>query len=289
MPTSEAKPAPPLLILSKNSGSWSEYLKDLFRYAQVLRFLAFKDIKVQLASTALGHGWIVLRPMLQILVLSLIFGRIVRIDTGDTPYFLFAMSGFVAWSYFSSVTARSANSLAGNAGLLTKVYFPRVYLTLSVALGGLVELFVSLALFLLISMLYYGFMPTAMLCWLPVPFLLLIMTSLGAGLWIAALSVEYRDIRLATQYVLQMMMFISPIIWPISLLLKRLGPQAEAFIDIYPYYPIAGVVEGFRAVLLGYEQMPWLFMGKSGLVSLLLLVSGFLYFRRRERLLADIV
>lgn len=282
----QSQPSSQETLITPDAGRWPAFWRELIEFRGLLAFMVLKDIKVQFAQTVLGFGWIVLRPLLNVAVLTLVFGNIARIPSDGAPYALFAMAGILPWSYFSGVTSKAALSLLSNSALVTKVYFPRVYLPLSVALGGLLEFVVTLALFLLISTLAYDHMPGAQLLWLWAPFLLLLATTLGASLWLAALAVDFRDVRHATQYLMQVLIFTAPVIWPASLLGQRFGDAGEAFLDWYSFYPLVGIVEGCRSALLG-SAMPWEALAKGAITSLLLAFAALAYFRRRERLLAD--
>lgn len=273
-------------LITPDGGRWLAFWRELIEFRGLLSFMILKDIKVQFAQTVLGFGWLILRPLLNVAVLTLVFGKIARIPADGAPYALFAMAGILPWSYFSGVTSKSALSLVSNSALVTKVYFPRVYLPLSLAAGGLVDFAVTLVLFVLLSVFYYGILPGAQVLWLGVPFLLLLLTTVGASLWLAALAVDFRDVRHATQYLLQFLIFTAPVIWPISLLTQRFGSGGEAFLDWYAFYPLVGIVEGCRSALLG-QPMPWELLAKGAVAALLLAGTGLAYFRRRERLLAD--
>lgn len=277
-----------LTEIKPEGGNLLPFLRELVEFRGLLLFLVWKDIKVQFAQTVLGFGWLVLRPLLNVLVLTFVFGKIARMPSDGAPYLLFALSGILPWSYFSGVVSKSAMSLVGNSAMVTKVYFPRTYLPLSMVVSGMVEFAVTLAIFFIVSMLFYGRMPSAQLLWLPVPIALLLLTTIGASLWLSALAVDFRDVRLATVYLLQILMFAAPVIWPISLLPQRLGPAGEQFAEWYALYPMVGIVEACRSALLG-QPMPWDYLATGTLSASLLAIGGFLYFRRRERLLADLL
>lgn len=263
------------------------YLRSLARYRELLSFLVWKDLKVQVAQTVLGFGWLVLRPLLNVLVLSLVFGRLAQLPSEGQPYFLFLLGGYLAWSYFSGVAGKAAGCLIGNAALVTKVYFPRLLLPLALVAAGLSELVVGFVLFLLVSVLYYGQLPGWHLLLLPIPLLLLLLTTAAVSFWLAALAVRFRDIRQASGYILQLMMFLAPVIWPLSLLPQRLGLDPDGLaLQLAGLYPMVGVVEGFRRALLG-GPMPWELLGMSLASAGLLFICGLVYFQRSERRLAD--
>lgn len=276
------------VLISPEGGRLRSYLRSLPEFRELLLFLVWKELKIQVAQTALGIGWLVLRPLLNVAVLSLVFGKLARLPSDGHPYFLFLLSGFLPWSYFSGVASKATNSLIGNASLVTKVYFPRLLLPTSIIVAGLLEFAVTLVLFFVFAYGVYGYRPTLTLLLLPLPMLLLMMAAAGFGYWLAALAASYRDVRNAIGYVIQMMMFLAPIIWPLSLLGQRFGQWADApgFTVAIGIYPLVGVIEGFRAALLG-QTMPWALLTVSTLSATVLLVTGLRYFHRTERSVAD--
>lgn len=287
---SPALNTPAEVVLSARQDSLRAYLRELYEFRELLAFLVWKDIKVQFAHTTLGFGWLVLRPLLNVLILTLVFGKIARIPTGDIPYLLFAFASIVPWNYFSGVAGKAALSLTGaNSALITKVYFPRTYIPLSMALSGMVESIITVSIFLIVSILFYGRWPGLDMLWLPVPILLLLLTTAGFGLWLSALAVDFRDVRFASAYLLQLLMFTAPVIWPVAMIPARFGATGDNFLDWYAFYPLVGIVEGFRAALLGSTPMPWDYLAKGFATASVLAVSGLAYFRRRELLLADLV
>lgn len=276
------------ILISSEAGQLSAYLASLVTFRELLTFLVWKDLKVQVAQTALGFGWLVLRPLLNAMVLTLVFGRLARLPSEGHPYLLFLLSGYLPWSYFAGVVGKASNSLTGNAALVTKVYFPRLLLPAALVLAGLSEFVVTLVFFMLVSSFYYGQFPGVGLLWVAVPLLLLLLTTAAVSFWLAALSVKFRDVRHAASYLLQLMMFLAPVIWPLSLLSTRLGLSADAWLIklVAGLYPMVGVVEGFRRALLG-GPMPWDLMGLGFLTASLLFISGIIYFHRSERQMAD--
>jgi len=276
------------VIISSEAGQLAAYLHSLVVFRELLFFLVWKNLKVQVAQTVLGFGWLVLRPLLNALVLTFIFGRLARLPSEGSPYLLFLLSGYLPWSYFAGVVSKASGSLTGNAALVTKVYFPRLLLPGALVLAGLSEFVVTLVFFMLVSTLYYGYFPGLGLLWIAVPLLLLLLITAAISFWLAALSVKFRDVRHAASYLLQMLMFLAPVIWPLSLLSTRLGLTADAWVLklLAGLYPMIGVIEGFRRALLG-GPMPWDLMGLGFLTASLLLISGVIYFHRSEQQMAD--
>lgn len=279
----DAPARPSEVLISSRQSSLKYYVGELSEYRQILYFLVWKNLKVQYAETVLGFGWLVLRPLLSVLILTTVFGKLAKIPTGDQPYALFVFSGMLVWNYFSGVSSSAANSMTGNAGLLTKIYFPRVFLPASEAISGLVEFSVTLCLFFVFSYIGYGLLPGWHTLFLPLPVGLLMISCLGLSLWLSTLAVDFRDVRYATTFLMQALMFAAPIVWPVSLLAERFGDNVVGF---YALYPVVGTVEGMRYVLLGGEA-PWAIMATSGLSASVLLISGIIFFQRRERLMAD--
>lgn len=275
-------------LITPEGGRFFSYLRSLPAFRQLLVFLVWKDMKVQVAQTVLGFGWLVLRPLLNALVLTVIFGRLARMPSEGHPYLLFFLAGYLPWSYFSGVVGKAAGSLTGNAALVTKVYFPRLLLPGALVLAGLLELLVTFVFFMLVSTLYYGVFPDLGIARIVVPLLLLLMTTAGVSIWLSALAVRFRDVRQASGYLIQLMMFIAPVIWPLSLLSERLGSAAEGWVLhlLAGLYPIVGVVEGFRRALLG-GPMPWDLLGLGFITAALLLLSGLIHFHRAEQRMAD--
>jgi lipopolysaccharide transport system permease protein len=256
-------------------------LTDLFEYRELLYFLTWRDIKVRYKQTVLGAAWAILQPLLTMLVFSLFFGKLAKIPSDGIPYPIFAFAGLVPWGLFANGLTQSSNSLVGNANLITKVYFPRLVVPISSVLSGVVDFL--LAFVVLVGMMfYYSIFPTINVVWLPLLFLLAMTTSLGTGLWLSALNVEYRDVRHLVPFLTQFWMFATPIAYPSTLL-------SQPWKTIYGLNPMVGVVEGFRWALLATKESPSPIIVVSSLVSIMMLVSGAFYFRRMERTFADIV
>jgi lipopolysaccharide transport system permease protein len=255
-------------------------LRELWAYRELAYFLVWRDVKVRYKQTALGAAWAIIQPFTTMVVFSLFFGRLAQVPSDGVPYPIFSYVGLLPWSYFAGALASASNSMVGNAGLLTKVYFPRLIVPLSSVIAGLVDFAIAFVV-LAGMMLYYNIVPTGAVALLPVFLLLAMVTSLGVGLWLAALNVEYRDVRYTLTFLIQFWLFATPVAYPSSLL-------SEPWRTLYGLNPMVGVVEGFRWALLG-AQPPGPMVGVSTLIALLLLVSGVYYFRRMEKSFADVV
>jgi lipopolysaccharide transport system permease protein len=261
---------------------WAELrLKELWEYRELFYFLVWRDVKVRYAHTLLGAAWAILQPFLTMVIFSLFFGRLAGLPSEGLPYPIFSYAALVPWMFFASGVSQSANSLVWNANLVKKVYFPRMAVPVSAVLTGLVD-FALAFLVLLGMMLFYEIYPTANVVWLPLLFLLGLITTIGVGLWLSAINVEYRDVRYVTPFLIQAWMFITPIVYPSSLL-------PEPWRTLYGINPMAGVVEGFRWALLGTDTQPGPMVLVSLVAALATLVGGLYYFRRSEKNFSDVV
>jgi lipopolysaccharide transport system permease protein len=261
-------------------------VRELVGYRELLQVLIWRDVKVRYKQTALGAAWIVLQPVITMVVFSLLFGGLLKVPSSGVPYPIFAYAALLPWNFFASSLNRSSTSLVGSTHLITKVYFPRLIIPMSGVLSNLVDFGISLVV-LIILMLYYHmpFMPSVLL--LPLFLLLDIITSLGFGLWFAALNVKYRDVNYLIPFVLQIWMYLTPVIYATSML-----PKSLQF--LLQLNPMTAVVEGFRWCLL-HTQMTEaptinpLSMALGAGVALVVLFTGLAYFQKTERFFADII
>jgi lipopolysaccharide transport system permease protein len=256
-------------------------LGELWRYRELLYFLVWRDLKVRYKQTMLGAAWAILQPFLTMVVFSIFFGRLAEVPSDGLPYPVFAYAALVPWTFFANGLTQATNSVVSNAGMVKKIYFPRLTLPVSTVLAGLVDF--ALAFVVLIGMMYfYQIVPTRNIIWLPPLLLLALVTSLGTSLWFAALNVRFRDVRYIIPFLVQFWLFATPIAYPSSLV-------PEQWRLLYSLNPMVGVVEGFRWALLGTDTTPGPIILVSSLVSLFLLLGGMVYFRRMESSFADIV
>lgn len=269
------------LVLAPTRGLVSLQLDELWHHRELLWFLAWRDLKVRYKQTVLGASWAILQPFLTMVVFSIFFGRLGGLSRhveGGIAYPLFAFSGLVPWTFFAHVLQRSSDSLVGSAHLIRKVYFPRLLMPIASVVTGLVDFLFAFAT-LLLMMVWYGRSPSLEVVLLPAFVMLAIATALGAGLWLSALNVQFRDVHHLMGFLLQLWMFATPIAYPATLL-------AEPWRTVYGLNPMVGVVEGFRWALLGAAAPGpalWVSIG----MALALLVTGAFYFRRMERGFAD--
>lgn len=272
---------PPPILIAPSRGWRSLDLQELWSYRELLYFLTWRDITVRYKQTVLGAAWAILQPLLTMIVFSLFFGKLAGMPSDGLPYPLFSFAALVPWSFFASGLAQSSNSLVGSANLIRKVYFPRLVVPLASVLSGAVDF--GLAFLVLLAMMaFYGVMPGMAILALPFFFLLAFITAVGAGLWLSALNVEFRDVRHVVPFLSQIWLFATPIAYPSSLIE---GPWQI----LYGLNPMVGVVEGFRWALLGNGQAPGVMVFVSSLAAILLLASGAFTFRRMERTFADVV
>ncbi len=254
---------------------------ELWEYRDLLRLLAWRDIRVRYKQTALGIAWAVLQPLLTMAIFSLFFGRLAKVPSDGFPYPIFAFAALVPWSFFSATLTQASNSLVGNSNLIKKVYFPRLVVPISCSISALVDMGIAFMV-LVIFMAGYRMAPSLNVLWLPVLIVLAWVTALGAGLWLAALNVRYRDVRYIVPFLTQFWLFATPIAYPSSLL-------SEPWRTIYGLNPMAGVVEGFRWALLGNGAAPGAMVAVSAVGAVCLLSSAVMYFRRMEATFADVV
>jgi lipopolysaccharide transport system permease protein len=253
----------------------------LWRYRELVYFLAWRDVKVRYKQAALGVAWAILQPALTMVVFTLFFGRLAGIETGAIPYPLFSFCGLVLWMYFSGVVAQAGQSLLANSNLITKVYFPRIALPISSAAAGLIDFTVGLV-GLTLMMVYYGVQPGWALLWAPVFLGALIVLAIGMGMLLASLTVRYRDIKYTIPLFLQLWLFVSPIIYPITLVPERF--RALAALN-----PLVGIVEGFRACLFEGRTVDLTLAAMALSGTAIVFVLGVVCFRTTERVFADII
>ena len=275
-----AVPEKPLVVIEPSKSRVPLDLGELWAYRELLYFLAWRDLKVRYKQTALGAAWVVMQPLLVALIFTIFLGRLARVPSDGVPYPLFAYTGLLPWTFFSGAVANSGNSLVGNANLITKVYFPRTLIPVAAVIARLADLAVAFAV-AVAMMAYYGVALTWNFALLPALVALLTLLALGLSMWFSALNVRYRDVGVALPVALQLLMFASPVAYPSSLV-------PPAWRTAYALNPLVGLIEGFRAALLG-RPMDWAALGVSAAVTAVLLVYSAYTFRRRERGFADVV
>jgi lipopolysaccharide transport system permease protein len=255
-------------------------LRELWAYRELLFFLTWRDVRVRYKQAVLGMGWVVLQPLMMTIVFTIFLGVIIRVPSDNVPYPLFAYSGLLLWTFFSGAISNCGNSLVGNASLITKVYFPRLIIPLASILARLIDL--GVAFIILIGLMFYFRVGISIgLLLVPVLLLLLALLALAVGMWTSAVNVKYRDIGLALPVFIQLWMFVSPVVYPLSLV-----PQRWRF--LYSLNPLVGLIEGFRAALFD-KSFNWPALAISAIVTISLLIYASYAFKRREKTFADII
>ncbi|MBD2578998.1 ABC transporter permease [Oscillatoria sp. FACHB-1406] len=259
------------------------YWQDLWRYRELFYFLAWRDILVRYKQTAVGMAWALLQPFLTMIVLTVVFGKIAKLPSeGGAPYPILVFSALLPWQFFSNSLSACSNSLLSNANLISKVYFPRLIVPASAVVVSFVDFLVS-GIILLGLMARYNFLPTWQIIFLPAFIAIAALASLGAGLWLAALNVEYRDFRYIVPFMIQFGLYISPVGFSSTIV-------PEQWRWLYYLNPLVGVIDGFRACIIGGSgSVYWPGFALSGGLLLLLLASGIWYFRKMERTFADVI
>jgi lipopolysaccharide transport system permease protein len=271
----------PTVFIKPTSG-WSMLsLHDLWVYRELIYFMTWRDVIVRYKQTLLGASWAVLQPFMTMVVFSIFFGGLAKVPSDNVPYPIFSFTALVPWGLFSKALLEASRSLVHNATMITKVYFPRVILPLASVLAGVVDFLIAFVV-LLGMMVFYHIAPTTNIWALPLLMVLAVMTALGVGLWLAALNVLYRDINYIVPFLTQIWLFITPIAYPASMI-------PDKWRLVYSLNPMTGVVEGFRWALLGTVEAPWSLIGISAMVSFVLLITGLIFFKRTEKLFADLV
>ncbi len=254
--------------------------KELVEYRDLFYFLVWRSIKVMYAQTILGFSWAILNPFIQIVIFSIIFGKIAELQTDGIPYTLFSTVAIIPWTYMSQALAQSSQSLVQGQAMLGKVYFPRLIFPLTPILSKMVDFGISLIL-LLGAIIYYRVMPTWNLLWFPVFLVMMMCVPAGIGMWLSALAIRYRDVKFAMPFIINMLIYSAPILYTASSI-------PEQYRIFYSLNPIVGVIEGFRACLLGLE-MPWEYIFPGMATSLVLIVVGAMYFKKMERIFVDVI
>lgn len=258
------------------------YWKDLWRYRELFYFLAWRDILVRYKQTTLGIAWALIRPLLTMIIFTIVFSKLAKLPSGNVPYPLLVLAAMLPWQFFASAVTESGNSLIGNANMISKVYFPRLVIPTSAVIVSFVDFLIS-GLIIFALMLWYGFVPDWRLLALPLLMLLVFATALGTGLWIAALTVKYRDFRYITPFIVQLGLYISPVGFSSSIM-------PEHWRLFYSLNPMVGIVDGFRwSLLAGQSPLYWPSLLLSIGLTLILLISGTIYFRKTERNFADLI
>jgi lipopolysaccharide transport system permease protein len=270
---------PSLRVIEGNSRpiiDWGE----LWVYRDLFYFLVWRNIKTRYAQSVLGVGWAIIQPVFRMIIFTIVFGNLARIDSDGVPYAIFSYTALVPWTYFSNSLTASATSLVTSTQMVQKVYFPRLVIPFSPVLATLVDFAIAFAL-LLGLMLWFNIWPNSSIVLLPLFILLMVVTASGMGLWLTALAVQYRDVQYGLNFVVQLLMYAAPVVYPAN-------NVPEQFRLLYGIFPMAGVIEGFRSVLLGTNPVPWDLIGVGTVSAVVTFISGAVYFNYMERHFADV-
>jgi lipopolysaccharide transport system permease protein len=276
-PPAPRLPEKPLVVVAARESWVGINLRDLWTYRELLYFLTWRDVKVRYKQTLLGAAWALLQPLLLMLIFTFFFARLAGIDSGRVPYPLFAYAGLLPWTFFANAVANGGNSLVGSTNLITKVYFPRMFIPAAAVGAGLVDLAIAFGM-LIVLMIYYGVELQRGLVWLPALVVLTTLLALGVGMLMSAFNVKYRDIRYALPFMIQVWMFASPVIYPIP----------DSWRWLLALNPMTGIIEGFRAALFG-QPVDGFALGLSAAITLVLLVCSAFVFTRMEKSFADVI
>ena len=272
--------SPEIIVIKPSSGWQIINFKELREYRDLFYFMVWRNIKILYAQTILGFSWAILQPLIQIVVFTLIFSKVAKVPTDGIPYVLFSSLALVPWNYMSQSVTQASESLVAGQNMLGKVYFPRLIFPITPILARLIDFSVSLVIILAIG-LYYRVMPTWNLLYFPLMLVFMVSVSAGAGMWLSAMAIRFRDVKLVMPFFIRMFMYSAPIVYSASSI-----PESYRF--IYSLNPAVGVIEGFRATFLG-TPMPWPYVLPGLVTGMLVLVSGALYFKKMERVFADVI
>jgi lipopolysaccharide transport system permease protein len=258
------------------------YWKDLWRFRELLYFLSWRDILVRYKQTVIGVAWSVIRPVLTMIVFTVIFGKLAKFPSGNAPYAILVYAAMLPWQFFANALSESSNSLIANSNMISKVYFPRMIVPCSAVIVSLVDFLISFGV-LAVLMIWYRFVPSWQIVTVPLFLLLALLASLGFSLWLSALNVKYRDFRYIVPFIVQFGLYVSPVGFASSVV-------PEKWRLLYSLNPMVGVIDGFRwAILGGDARIYWPGFLLSSLLTLLILIGGVKYFRKTERIFADII
>lgn len=272
---------PQKVIIEPRRGWQALNLAELWRYRELLWFLAWRDVKLRYKQTVLGVSWAVIQPLFTMIVFSIFFGHLAGMPSDGLPYPVFVLCALLPWQLFAYALTQSSNSVVAEQRLITKVYFPRLIIPLASVLSGVMDFLIAFVL-LIAFMVWYGVYPGWEIVTVPLLVILALATAVGVGLWLSALTVQYRDVRYTLPFLTQFWMFASPVAYPSTLVPKE-------WRVLYGLNPMAGIVEGFRWALLGTSEPPGLMLGVSVVTVLGLFVGGLFYYRRMEKEFADVV
>jgi lipopolysaccharide transport system permease protein len=271
---------PPSITIQPRKGWQIVDWREICEYRDLFYFMVLRDVTVLYKQTVLGFAWAILNPFFSMVVFSVVFGRLAKVPSDGIPYPIFSYAALLPWTYFSGAVTGSTSSLIQGTALFTKVYFPRVFIPWVPVCSKLVDFGIA---FLLLAglMFFYHIAPSWNLLFLPLLVCLMVVAAAGLGMWLSALAIQFRDVKHAMTFLTQLLMYAAPVVWPVSLI-------PAPYRVWYGLYPMVGVIEGFRSAIFGRNPMPWDLLAAGALSASLLALTGALYFRRTERVFADV-
>lgn len=255
-------------------------IKELIAYRDLLRFLVIRGIKAKYAQSVLGIGWAIIQPLFTTLLLTVVFGSLAKVDSNGMPYIIFSAAAVIPWTYFSNSMNEASTSLTTNANLITKVYFPRLILPLSIVITKLLDFIIAFIVLLIVTI-SQGFYPNINYLYIPLLILISMLSAAGIGMWLSSLAVQYRDINYAMTFLMQLLMYAAPVVYSTYAL-----PQKYQL--LYAINPMVGVIESYRAIFSGLTPIPYNFLLVGSISALIVFVTGVLYFKRMEKNFADV-
>jgi len=269
------------LVIRPKYGLLDLNWQELKEYRELLFFLALREIKIRYKQTMMGASWALLQPFFTMIIFTLIFGRLAKMPSDGVPYPIFSYSGLLLWTYFSNALSQSSNSLVENAPLLSKVYMPRIFIPTAPCLSGFLDYIIAMSI-LAVMMVYYRFVPGISILLLPLIVLLTFMLASGVGYWLSSICVKYRDVKFVLPFFVQLLMFVSPVIYPVSIISGKL--QWLLYLN-----PLTGLMNAHRACLLGHAPVDFIGLSISALITIVIFLSGILYLRSTEKYFADLI
>ena len=269
------------LVIRPKKGLFAIDLREMLYYKELLYFLAWREIKVRYKQTVMGASWALLQPFFTMIVFTLIFGGLAKMPSEGIPYPVFSYSGLLLWIYFSNAISQSGNSLVGNSALISKIYFPRLFIPTSPCISGIVDYGIALVI-LVFMMVYYSLFPNASIVLLPLLVLITFILASGIGYWLSSIAVKYRDVRFILPFFVQLFMFMSPVIYPSTLI-------GEKYQWLLYLNPMTGLINAHRAVLLGHAPVDFVGLGFSIVISVVIFLTGALYLKNTEKYFADLI
>ncbi|MFA4826207.1 MAG: ABC transporter permease [Methanoregula sp.] len=269
------------LVIQPNYGILDLNWKEIIEHHELLFFLSLREITVRYKQTVIGAGWALLQPFFTMIIFTLIFGGLANIPSDGVPYPIFSYSGLLLWIYFSNSVSLSGISIVSNMNMISKVYFPRIFIPTAPCLAGVVDYSIAISI-LAIMMVYYGIYPGVMIILLPIIILLTLLLAAGMGYWLSSICVKYRDVKFVLPFLIQLLMFISPVIYPTTMV-------GENYRWLLLLNPLTGLINAHRACLLGTIEFDLFGLIISAIITMAIFLSGIVYFRKTEKYFADLI